>query len=52
MAHAIDSAGWPEVNGTVAGDDTLFLATASEEARDALFERFQQYLKRSGPPGE
>jgi transcriptional regulator of arginine metabolism len=52
VANAIDNAGWPEVNGTVAGDDTIFLATQTEEHRDALFDRFRQYLKRSGPPGE
>lgn len=28
VALAIDHAGWPEVVGTVAGDDTLFVATA------------------------
>lgn len=29
VALAIDNAGWPEVVGTVGGDDTLFVATAS-----------------------
>ena len=28
MALALDRASWPEVVGTVAGDDTFFVATA------------------------
>ncbi|HEV2500420.1 MAG TPA: ArgR family transcriptional regulator [Terriglobia bacterium] len=28
VAVALDSTGWPEIMGTVAGDDTIFLATA------------------------
>lgn len=30
VAAALDATGWPEVVGTVAGDDTIFLATAGE----------------------
>lgn len=30
VAVALDSTGWPEIMGTVAGDDTIFLATAGE----------------------
>ena len=33
IAAALDSAGWKEIVGTVAGDDTVFLATGS--AKDA-----------------
>ncbi|MGH9432024.1 MAG: arginine repressor [Terriglobia bacterium] len=33
IAAALDTAGWKEIVGTVAGDDTIFLATAS--AKDA-----------------
>lgn len=32
VALALDRSGWPEIVGTVAGDDTIFVATAS--ARD------------------
>ena len=28
LASAIDAAGWPEVLGTLAGDDTIFAALA------------------------
>ena len=37
VAAAIDAAGWPEIAGTVAGDDTIMVATpgAAEAARVA-----------------
>ena len=31
-AVAIDQAGWPEVAGTISGDDTIFIATADPRA--------------------
>ncbi|MDE3180011.1 MAG: ArgR family transcriptional regulator [Acidobacteriota bacterium] len=37
VAVALDSTGWPELAGTVAGDDTIFLATA--RPRDAALVR-------------
>ncbi len=40
VAIAIDRAGWPEVVGTLAGDDTIFVATAN--ARDQ--QRFLRHL--------
>lgn len=36
---AIDHAAWPEVVGTVAGDDTLFIATAGKRHQNRLRER-------------
>lgn len=51
VAEAIESADWPEVNGVLAGDETIFLATGSEEDQELLHSRFHKYLKRSGPPG-
>ena len=36
---AIDSAAWPEVVGTVAGDDTLLIATTGLRARQRIEER-------------
>jgi len=44
VARALDEAGWDEVVGTVAGDDTIFVATRTEEDQDRLFERFKKYL--------
>jgi transcriptional regulator of arginine metabolism len=36
---AIDEEGWPEVVGTLAGDDTLFVATASARDQRKVIER-------------
>ncbi|MEA2599967.1 MAG: transcriptional regulator of arginine metabolism [Acidobacteriota bacterium] len=45
VAFAIDSAGWPEVIGTVSGEDTLFVATPGEKEQKELMQRFGGYLK-------
>jgi transcriptional regulator of arginine metabolism len=37
VADAIESESWAEVAGIIAGDDTLFIATPSEETQRALF---------------
>lgn len=44
IARKIDEAGWDEVVGTVAGDNTIFLATGSEEDQNRLFERLKKHL--------
>ncbi len=41
VAVAIDRADWPEVAGTLSGDDTIFIATASLDAQDQLIARLQ-----------
>ncbi|MCA9635008.1 MAG: arginine repressor [Myxococcales bacterium] len=41
VAAAIDAAPWEGVAGTIAGDDTVFVATASRAASDALCRRLQ-----------
>lgn len=46
VAEAIDAEHWEEVAGTLAGEDTIFLATTSQEGQDALVDRFRQHLKR------
>lgn len=46
VAEAIDAEHWEEVSGTLAGEDTIFLATTTKERQDALIERFRKYLKR------
>lgn len=45
IAVAIDAAGWPEVAGTIAGDDTIFIATVS--AHGSALTR-QRLLARRG----
>jgi transcriptional regulator of arginine metabolism len=41
VAVAIDKAEWPEVAGTISGDDTIFIATANSRAQDELLGRLQ-----------
>lgn len=40
LASAIDGAEWPEILGTIAGDDTVFVATAKSEQLPMLVQRF------------
>jgi transcriptional regulator of arginine metabolism len=39
VAVAIDSARWPEVIGTLSGDDTIFIATAGAREQRKLADR-------------
>jgi transcriptional regulator of arginine metabolism len=45
VAVAIDRAEWPEVAGTLSGDDTIFIATADARAQDALVARLQAIFR-------
>lgn len=45
VAVAIDKAQWPEVAGTISGDDTIFIATASARAQEELVERLQSLFR-------
>jgi len=45
VAVAIDRAEWPEVVGTISGDDTIFIATANASAQDALVARLQAIFR-------
>ena len=40
VAYAIDYMKWPEVLGTVAGDDTIFVAVDSKDNTVTFMERF------------
>ena len=44
IARAIDEAGLPDVAGTIAGDDTVFVATASTAAARRLLRRLRRPL--------
>jgi transcriptional regulator of arginine metabolism len=46
VALGLDRSGWPEIVGTVAGDDTIFAATASAAAAKRLAGRLEQSLDR------
>jgi transcriptional regulator of arginine metabolism len=39
VAVAIDTAQWPEVVGTISGDDTIFIATAGAAEQRKLERR-------------
>ncbi|HWZ63307.1 MAG TPA: hypothetical protein VNX02_09820 [Steroidobacteraceae bacterium] len=41
VAVAIDKAEWPEVAGTISGDDTIFIATANARGQDELLARLR-----------
>lgn len=45
VAVAIDRAEWPEVAGTLSGDDTIFIATANGRAQDDLVARLQSIFR-------
>ena len=43
--EAIDSLKWPEVLGTIAGDNTILVIARSNEAVDGVLSRFQALIK-------
>ena len=46
VAVAIDTARWPEVVGTISGDDTIFIATAGAAAQRKLGDRLLSLFGR------
>lgn len=46
LAFALDRAAWPEIVGTVAGDDTILVVTRTERNARALERRVEQWAKR------
>jgi transcriptional regulator of arginine metabolism len=45
LAAALDQAEWPEVVGTVAGDDTVLVVTADQANAEAVRSRLSKYLE-------
>ena len=43
----LDRAGWPEVVGTISGDDTIFVATTGAGAQRRLVARLQESLRKA-----
>lgn len=43
VAFTLDSAKWPEIIGTIAGDDTVFLALRSSECKADVLEKLKEY---------
>jgi len=48
VAAAIDEVRWPDVAGTVAGDDTIIVVPRTKAAQRKVLERLRQLLKGSG----
>ena len=47
LAAALDKADWPEVTGTIAGDDTILIIAPNEVIAAQLREKLLGYLKAS-----
>ncbi len=45
VAVALDNADWPEVTGTIAGDDTILVVAPDAKTAEALRDRFLEVLK-------
>jgi transcriptional regulator of arginine metabolism len=45
VAVALDQANWPEVTGTIAGDDTVLVVAPDAKTAEALRARFLKVLK-------
>ena len=48
VALAIDEAAWPEVVGTISGDDTIFVATKTQRYQSLLLARLAQVFPGTG----
>lgn len=44
VAYAIDYMKWPEILGTIAGDDTVFVVLENKAGVDTLLHRFKDHL--------
>lgn len=45
VAIVLDRAGWPEVVGTISGDDTIFVATDGARAQRAVVSRLREFFR-------
>jgi transcriptional regulator of arginine metabolism len=46
VTEALDQAGWGEVMGTIAGDDTVLVITRSQKLREAIASRIRALVKK------
>ena len=44
VAYVLDNVRWPEIIGTVAGDDTIFLVVKPESAVEHVKERMESIM--------
>ncbi|MEO8504538.1 MAG: arginine repressor [Acidobacteriota bacterium] len=52
VAVAIDRAGWPELVGTIGGDDTIFLATVGAREQKKVIQRLEAAALRGQEESE
>ncbi len=45
VTEALDKAGWSEVMGTIAGDDTVLVITRNQRQRDEVAARIQELMQ-------
>lgn len=48
VAEALDMEEWPEILGTVAGDDTILIVLRQAQARETLIQRIDRIAQRPG----
>lgn len=46
VAVALDNADWPEITGTIAGDDTILVVAPDAKTAEALRAKFLRLLKK------
>lgn len=46
ITEALDQAGWAEIIGTIAGDDTVLVITRSQRVRETIAQRIQALVKK------
>ena len=46
VTEALDQAGWGEVIGTIAGDDTVLVITRSQKQREAIASRINGLVRK------
>src|SRR5918994_5850303 len=51
VTEALDQAGWSEVIGTIAGDDTVLVITRSQRLRDDVAARIQKLMQSEAQSG-
>ncbi len=45
VAEALDHAGWPDIAGTIAGDNTVLIICRSASGRERVVRRLKEYLR-------
>lgn len=45
VGEAIDSLNWPEILGTIAGDNTILVIAKSKKAVDDILKKFEEIMK-------